>query len=311
MKRFERVLILKDAYNDFEKYYLEKLNSICDSYYFYNSSGFLRKVWTKFKLPFERVWYGKWKKDFDKYDIIIVFDCIKSSKLIKYIHKKSNCRIVYWHWNPISPADEQIVKEVYNICENWTFNPVDAQRFNMRLNNQFYFWQENSSDLSTPSNKVLFVGVDKGRKQYLINLADNLINMHINIDFYLVGDDCGDLTAKGIHMLSQYMSYSEVISKANDSAAIVELVQKGQIGLTVRTLEALFLHKKLITNNQDIINYPFYRKDNIFILGFDKIESIAHFIKSPYIDNDYDTLYPYSAEGWLSEFLEKKNGYDQ
>lgn len=48
------------------------------------------------------------------------------------------------------------------------------------------------------------------------------------------------------------ISYQENLDNIRKSKCIVDVVQKGQIGLTLRPLESLFFKKKLLTNNKCI-----------------------------------------------------------
>ena len=43
------------------------------------------------------------------------------------------------------------------------------------------------------------------------------------------------------------------------SRCVLDSAQAGQLGLTIRVLEALGAKKKLITTNEDVVNYDFYR----------------------------------------------------
>ena len=135
------ILILKDNYNSFEQYYLDKLNECgVDAEFYYTSSSMLRKVFTHYALPFESLWYGGWKNNLDTYDCIIVFDSLHSANLLKYIRKRYRKRLIFWHWNPIKKdKDIAILEETNKICEHWTFNPNDAKKYGMNLNNQEIF----------------------------------------------------------------------------------------------------------------------------------------------------------------------------
>ena len=99
------------------------------------------------------------------------------------------------------------------------------------------------------------------------------------------------------------MNYIDVLSHIRQSKLMVEIVQKGQIGLTARSLEAMFFETKLITNNIDIKRYPFYNKDNIFVLGSDSENDLPCFIRSNFYRVDEMTLYPYSGQGWINHFI--------
>ena len=49
------------------------------------------------------------------------------------------------------------------------------------------------------------------------------------------------------------------------SRCVLDSAQDGQLGLTIRVLEALGAKKKLITTNEDVINYDFYKPENIYV----------------------------------------------
>ena len=67
-------------------------------------------------------------------------------------------------------------------------------------------------------------------------------------------------------------------------------------------MEALFYHKKLITNCKSIVNYEFYRKGNVFILGEDSMDELFNFINTPYIDVDDEIIEQYNEKGWVQRF---------
>ncbi len=87
----------------------------------------------------------------------------------------------------------------------------------------------------------------------------------------------------------------DIISK---SRCILDSPQEGQLGLTIRVLEALGAKKKLITTNEDVRNYDFYRPENIYIYSGDfNYDSI--FFHSDYVELN-DLIYQkYSLRTWL------------
>lgn len=297
------ILILKDNYNSFEQYYLDKLNECgVDAEFYYTSSSMLRKVFTHYALPFESLWYGGWKNNLDTYDCIIVFDSLHSANLLKYIRKRYRKRLIFWHWNPIKKdKDIAILEETNKICEHWTFNPNDAKKYGMNLNNQFFFYQ-NQEDVSK-EEAVFFVGTDKGRYEKIVTISDNLKNTGMVIDFHVISMDYND-TRKYVE--KTYMEYDEVISHIRKSKAVVEIVQDGQNGLTARALEAMFFETKLITSNKEIRNFNFYNSRNIFIIGEDNNDSLDTFLHMPFESIDRKKLYPYDANGWINNFMRRK-----
>lgn len=86
------------------------------------------------------------------------------------------------------------------------------------------------------------------------------------------------------------------------SRCVLDSAQEGQLGLTIRVLEALGAKKKLITTNEDIINYDFYRPENIYVYD-GKIDLDNIFFKSGYMDIETDVYEKYSIKNWLNEIL--------
>ena len=250
---------------------------------------------THYGLAGETVWYGQWKKNLDDYDTVIVFDSLHTSKLLRYIKKHSCSRLIYWHWNPmIKDEDFKIWEQTKDIFEHWTFNPADAEKYDMKLNNQFFFFQDVSE--TNKENTAFFVGADKGRYNQLLSIADSLEKYGVRPDFHII-----DQRKKGRFIQKDYVEYDEVINHLRNAKYAVEICQEGQTGLTARALEAMFFGTKLITNNKFIKNCEFYKKTNIYIVGEDN--DFEKFLSSPFEQIEREKLYPYSAEGWIERFM--------
>ncbi|QIC76833.1 hypothetical protein FSC17_10625 [Acinetobacter indicus] len=66
-------------------------------------------------------------------------------------------------------------------------------------------------------------------------------------------------------------------------------MQDGQSGMTLRPVEALFYNRKLLTNNQSVINEPFYHADNILVVkDIDSLSvvELKRFIDKPIVEID-------------------------
>lgn len=90
-----------------------------------------------------------------------------------------------------------------------------------------------------------------------------------------------------------------------NSRCVLDSAQEGQLGLTIRVLEALGAKKKIITTNADVINYDFYRPENIYVYnekkGFD-LDSV--FFNSEYQEIDSRIYKKYSLENWLKQIFD-------
>ena len=87
-----------------------------------------------------------------------------------------------------------------------------------------------------------------------------------------------------------------------ESKCVLDSAQEGQIGLTIRVLEALGARKKLITTNEDVANYDFYRPENIYIYN-GEIDLNNAFFKEEYKKVDESIYEKYSLRNWLKTIV--------
>lgn len=86
------------------------------------------------------------------------------------------------------------------------------------------------------------------------------------------------------------------------SRCVLDSAQAGQVGLTIRIMEAIGAKKKIITTNEDIVNYDFYHPENIYVyngeIAFNDI-----FFTEEYREIESEIYKKYSLQHWLEEIL--------
>lgn len=88
-----------------------------------------------------------------------------------------------------------------------------------------------------------------------------------------------------------------------ESIAIVDIQHPKQVGLTMRTIEAVGAGKKLITTNADIINYDFYRKENICIIDRENPTIPIDFFSTEYSRIPETIIEKYTLKQWVEDIL--------
>lgn len=96
------------------------------------------------------------------------------------------------------------------------------------------------------------------------------------------------------------LKIAEVIDKTK---AVLDIQHPKQTGLTMRTIEMIGMHKKLITTNQSIEKYDFYNPDNIAVIDRNDITIPEGFLDKPYSEIEYAIYYKYSLESWIIDVL--------
>ncbi|MBU5648492.1 lipopolysaccharide biosynthesis protein, partial [Pluralibacter sp. S54_ASV_43] len=99
------------------------------------------------------------------------------------------------------------------------------------------------------------------------------------------------------------LSYKENLKRSLACDIIVDITQENQSGWTLRILEALYFNKKIITNNQSILNSEIYSKERFFILYTNEWSEFDDFINAPNTPVPHDILYNYSPEHMLESIM--------
>lgn len=107
-------------------------------------------------------------------------------------------------------------------------------------------------------------------------------------------------------------SSKEIRYLESSSKAIIDIQHPKQIGLTIRTIEMIGMKKKLITTNQDIVNYDFYNDGNVLIIDRSNPIIDKTFFEKPYVELSKDIYEKYNLENWIYRVLEinVKDNYD-
>ncbi|MDF2613500.1 MAG: capsular biosynthesis protein CpsH [Clostridia bacterium] len=93
---------------------------------------------------------------------------------------------------------------------------------------------------------------------------------------------------------------AEVIDKTK---VVLDVQHPKQTGLTMRTIEMIGMHKKLITTNQSIKKYDFYNPENIAVIDRNAIKIPEDFLDNPYQVIQEEIYNKYSLESWIIEVL--------
>jgi hypothetical protein len=264
----------------------------------------IRKIHFKRFKSCHSLWYS------DFYDVndvskVILFDSILSLQILDDIRSNfKGAKIYFYYWNVItSLSDLDIIKS--KVDEIFSFDINDCQKYNLHYNSQFYFNIKGGTHLSTIYD-AYFIGYDKGRYKILKQLIDTLEKCNLNFKIQIKANTSKKIKYKipKQYRINKEIDCGTIVENAKSAKAIIDIVQKHKSGLTLRAMEALFLGKKLITNNVFIKDYDFYHKENIFILddGNGNLHQLPDFLNKPYMKMDRNIMKKYLFENWVQNF---------
>ncbi|MEZ7821063.1 MAG: hypothetical protein QMB51_02020 [Patescibacteria group bacterium] len=291
----QKILILYNSIPYFVSYFSSRNISIS---YVNKELSLFKRIIRKFSKILninQNIWYNTWKKEVNLYDCVIIFAPIDNYSIIDFILSNNPAaRIIIWHWNPIYRIG-YIQSDVIKKVELWSFDPNDCIKYKMKYNSTFYFNDIKIKSITSYKYDIVFLGNDKGRKDTILKFQKELEKTKLSYYFHIVSENKGRNSQKKI----TYAQYLDLIA---NSKAILDLTPFGQSGLTLRPMESIFLKKKLITFDKNIIKQDFYRSENIFIIGIDDLLHLNSFVNSPYFNIDDKIINNYDFNSWLCRF---------
>lgn len=178
----------------------------------------------------------------------------------------------------------------------YTFDSKDAEEYGWIFTNSLY------SKNALPENQgieydLYFVGEDKGRAGDLVRIYDYLSENGIRCYFKIITSDPEQISRGGLHFLNKRIEYREILADISTAHAILELVQDGQSGMTMRPYEAMFYDKRFLTNNHCLRQMDFF--DDRYMMVFSHIgeEIVAFLNRKESVAYHYDNAY--SPVKWL------------
>ncbi len=202
-------------------------------------------------------------------------------------------KMFFWIWNPVEEKDRLFYQRNFISMRGegfvpCTFDPHDAKEYGLVLFDQFFRMNQMYSVNEREKWDFYFIGYAKNRTSVILELQEKLSAYKTYF--------------KIVHSAKDYVSYEKSVENILNSKCLVEIVQKGQSGMTLRPLEAMAFGKKLISNNESLKGMDFYNPQNIFILGMDEIDRIPDFLEKPYIPVRKEIIQKYDINTWINHF---------
>ena len=227
------------------------------------------------------------------YDPLITLDYLR---WLKKIFPETSIHFLYR--NMVGKAHHLKPEELPSWIDVWTYDGYDSRKYHIKQYDGFYFPVFCKPARKVKDIDVLFIGRDKGRAVFLLDLEKKLKMMGLKTKFIITKSTRFSFPKS---FYQKMISYNEICNLISRSKSILNVTMKFQEGLSMRDFEALFNATKLITTNENIKNAPFYNKNNIFILQNRNQVSIPEFINLKYIPIDDTIRSLYSVDQFIKQ----------
>lgn len=243
----------------------------------------------KVSFPFKSVWNTQYLKGVNKFkdkDKPICFVLLGiwasfafETGLCETIRKQYPSAKIVWYnsdilskrrpmypkeWNKSDYPDMDYAHRIFDMI--LSYDQGDCEKHDLVYYPTFYSSFHGEKQEMKKSD-VYFCGRAKDRLPEIISAYEKLRDAGLKPDFYVTGVPENEQVYPGEITYGSGMSYQEIIQHILNSKALLEIMQKGASGFTVRTNEAVVFDKKLITNNPALKDAPFYNPEYISIFS--------------------------------------------
>lgn len=242
------------------------------------------------------------------YDLLFVIRGeILDNEFLKSLYRQTNIKKkINYQWDSIER--NKMLKNTMSLYDEvYSFDRKDCQEHNFIYKPLFYIskYDQEKSDIKYD---LLFIGTEHGERVEYINRYKKITekyNLTFKIILYIsffrfIKNKLFNKNFKNIRfsdVIFNKISIKESYSFISNSKVILDVANNSQTGLTMRTIEALGLEKKIITNNNYIIYDKFYDKNNI--------EIITNQIKKDFFFNSFEEINLSNLEinEWINDFF--------
>lgn len=251
------------------------------------------------------------------------FDCneknyivIFNSALLHYYSKEYFERLRKKHINLkcilyiIDPMPDGLWPEIENIIEVFdqvmTMHPYNCRKYGFQYLPYAYAKPQKITNVSNIKHiKLFYCGVvDEYRHEIISEFIKKCEENHINFDFWIKPYENSHIKHDHVHYAE--IPYDENIQRLEASDCILEIMHEGYVGITQRYLEAIIYNKRLISNNSEITELPYYNSQYMYY--FEKIDDIDWEWVRKDVKVDYHYEGDFSLQRWKKKLLDLSAG---
>lgn len=245
---------------------------------------FSNKMNKRFWIPFKWVWDAVYPikpsmLDPNKKNYLIFHSGVKFSP--RYLHKLKrdyNIRVVLYLPDTLvglniahNEAEWKRYCKYYEIDQVYSFDPEDCRRYGFKFFDIYSIIPE--LPRAEEDNDLFYIGFCRTKERLdLVRSIYECVHGKVKCDFRMIGVQEGDMQPSDGIIYNEPLGYPDVIKETLKSRCILEIMNPGQKGNTLRYKEAVCYGKKLLSNNPDILTSKYY--DPRWMQYFENIEDI-------------------------------------
>jgi hypothetical protein len=251
------------------------------------------------------------------YDTIFIIKCeyFNESDLEQLRKENPKANFILYLWDSLTRFPKIVSKFPY-FDTIYSFDRLDCiEHSRMQFNPLFYRNEYKYNEKSDDRTKVDIYHLGwyhSDRLEFIRKLSKQFEELNIKYKILLFTGYFsyifqtifgGELKNNKKFLVFKSVSANENFENIISAKATLDIAHAMQSGLTMRTIELLGAQRKIITTNEDIINYDFYDPQNVMILKRDNPQFHKNFFLTEFNKTPPDILEKYSISEWVKRML--------
>lgn len=253
-------------------------------------------------------------KNLKKYDLIfvIVGRHLRPDLFRTFCDNQPQAKKILYLWDDVKRIENfDEIKDCFDTI--FSFDPVDVKKYGFEMLPLFYT-ESHVYRQEEKKYKFSLIGMLHSER---VTLFDNIVQMTgINENecyVYLLGAKASHFMTWFTPFPKRWMGRKYIHAKGMPFEACADILKQTKValdvqfgsqnGLTLRTLEALAAHTKLITTNQNIRQYDFYNENNICVIDRNHPVVKKEFFETAYENVPDEIVKKYSLAYWVKTML--------
>ncbi|SFI40542.1 glycosyltransferase family protein [Halpernia frigidisoli] len=227
--------------------------------------------------------------------------------------KKFTSRYIAYLYDSLARCPAESILHLFHTI--YSFDSEDVRKYGFTKINNYNYLEKLKSEKKPEFDLVYLASYDE-RLKALYKITAKLEKLGLTYQYVIVGKK----TWKK-NLLKMVSFTGESISKKYQTRRVqqkniptfyqkgnvlLDLVRENQSGLSFRIFEAMALGKKIITDNEALKNYDFYKPENILILNKDLSNLNSMFFETLYEPLSDDIYKKYSLDNWVETVFKLK-----
>lgn len=270
------------------------------------------RINSKVSLPFKMLWMKKILKNafLEKKEICIIINAHFYNLFTAGIRQEAekyykNVKIIFIFSDRVEyfqkqyknfPSMEKLKEENDLVI---TYNVEDSKEYEIILDRPCFPKYSNiGNKLKEYHSDIFFVGANKSRLNQLHSIFEICYQNGLKCDFHINDVSPEEQKYKDYIVYNESMDYSEVLERVKKTKCVLNIIQNGGAGVTLRDYEAFSFDKIALTNNYALSIVGMYSKDQVIWLDDlkDRIEDIISY--NGCNATQFKTIY--SLENWCA-----------